>query len=461
MREILQNILILILLLRVLNIESLTYIFRRANILEKAEYWENNIGPCENDRIRFDKGKITTALIGSDLYSQKIDLPDNGILFFGETMNLGKLGNWQCKKRQSEEEIYFKQSPSLAFHNGSNWKVLNDGIQWQPALHVLQVPSSQDTAIIPIDSGTRILLEDFITVNTLILAGQIANNRTFNDLLLQSVESQFQFELVPKLKSDRNINGINYQSPKFKNIVTIIGETTGKPIVGQFNSNLQAEKLALICSYKHCQSTDMKCRRTFRPIGHCCDICGSMLRFRTTIFNFNKFQKQVENYKRENQIVKEHDLDIAILRIDHIDDILPQYQIVVLAHEGAKRPFEERIYYGILKDLIELVQNNFGDFILILISLLAIGAIVIGIILAVRKLDFTNFRRLSNQPVYEAVHWRSTKAEDELELLRNDASTSNPITNDVKNSMKLESEYSSTFKNIAFDEKIIDDPKGK
>ncbi|VDP24825.1 unnamed protein product [Onchocerca flexuosa] len=85
-----------------------------------------------------------------------------------------------------------------------------------------------------------------------------------------------------------------------------------------------------------------------------------MLRFRTTTLNFDKFQKQVDNYKQKNGIVKEYDLDIAILRTDHSDDSLPQYQIVVLAQEGAKRPFDEQIYYGVLKDLAGLVQNNFG-----------------------------------------------------------------------------------------------------
>ncbi|VDM93958.1 unnamed protein product [Onchocerca ochengi] len=119
--------------------------------------------------------------------------------------------------------------------------------------------------------------------------------------------------------------------------------------------------MALICSYRQCQSTTLKCKRTFQPIGHCCEICGSMLRFRTTIFNFDKFQKQVDSYKQENEILKENDLDIAILRIDHDDDSMPQYQIVVLAQEGAKRPFDEQIYYGILKDLAGLVQKNFGE----------------------------------------------------------------------------------------------------
>lgn len=51
-----------------------------------------------------------------------------------------------------------------------------------------------------------------------------------------------------------------------------------------------------------------------------------MLRFRTTIFNFNKFQKQIEKYKRKNQFIMEYDLDIASLRIDY-NDFLPQYQV--------------------------------------------------------------------------------------------------------------------------------------
>lgn len=62
------------------------------------------------------------------------------------------------------------------------------------------------------------------------------------------------------------------------------------------------------------------------PLTSLFSLLGSMLRFRATIFNFDKFQKQVENYARENRIMKEYDLDITSLRIDH-GDSLPQYQV--------------------------------------------------------------------------------------------------------------------------------------
>lgn len=41
--------------------------------------------------------------------------------------------------------------------------------------------------------------------------------------------------------------------------------------------------------------------------------------------------------------------------------------------------------------------------------------------------------RLFNQnSFYGAVHWRSGRTEDELELLRNDQSTSRTVTDDVR-----------------------------
>ncbi|VBB31251.1 unnamed protein product [Acanthocheilonema viteae] len=314
--------------------------------------------------------------------------------------------------------------------------------------------------------------------------GEIINNDSF----LQSVEGQLQFDLATKLKSVRRINGIDYQWPKFKNIVTITGFHSDEWSAGQFNSNLETEKLALICSYQQCQPIAQKCSRVFRPIGHCCEICGSMLRFRATSFNFNKFRKQIENYEQRNRIIMEYDLDISSLRIDH-NESLPQYQqftieIVVLAREGAKRPFDQQIYYAVLKDLAEFVQNNFGilhsmtmteieeiisvdfysfikdDLLLTLILLFTIGAFSFGVILTVRrKFNFANLRRAANQnSVYEAVHWRVSKTGDELELLRNDEPTLNTVTNDIQNhSMKSTLECSSTFENIAFDEEIADD----
>uniref|UniRef100_A0A0R3RJW7 Protein amnionless n=1 Tax=Elaeophora elaphi TaxID=1147741 RepID=A0A0R3RJW7_9BILA len=337
------------------------------------------------------------------------------------------------------------------------------------------------------------------------------NNDTFNDSFLRSIEGQLQFDLATKLKSIRSIDGIDYQWPKFTNTVAIMGETATKYSAGQFNSNLEAEKLVLICYYQQCQLMARKCAGTFRPIGHCCEICGSMLRFRTTIFNFDKFQKQIENYERENQIVMEYDLDIASLRIDH-NDPMPHYQIVVLARAGTKHPFDEQIYRVVLKDLAGFVQNNFGiphsmtvteieeiisvnfhsspkdDFVLALTSLFAIGAIVTGIIFAVgRKFNFANFRGLSSQnSLYEAVHWRGAESEDELELLRYDQSTLNTTANEVQfigilnfiqkfcktkenkfiiNKRKYLTnqvpECSSTFENVAFDGEITDDIKEK
>uniref|UniRef100_A0A1I8EJE4 Protein amnionless n=1 Tax=Wuchereria bancrofti TaxID=6293 RepID=A0A1I8EJE4_WUCBA len=319
------------------------------------------------------------------------------------------------------------------------------------------------------------------------------SNETFNDSFLPSIEGQYQFDLAPKLKSARSIDGINFQWPKFRNIVTIVGETEAKHSAGQFNSNLEAEKLALICSYQQCQSkTAPKCSRMLRPIGHCCEICGSMLRFRATLFNFDKFQKQVENYKKENRIVNKYELDIASLRIDH-NDSLPQYQIVVLAREDATHPFDEQIYRGILKDLAGFVQNNFGvlhsmtvteieeivsvDFhsfvkvtfefslqmILYWLSFHCLPLVQLSLESSWQLGEILILPRLSKQnSVYEAVHWRGAKTEDELELLRNEGPISHTVRDGVQNSsMKSASEYSSTFENIAFDEEIVDDIKEK
>lgn len=71
------------------------------------EYWNNNISPCENDQIYFDNEKIITVLISDNLQSQQINLPNNGILFFDEMMEVGKLGSWQCKRRKNAKGEIF------------------------------------------------------------------------------------------------------------------------------------------------------------------------------------------------------------------------------------------------------------------------------------------------------------------------------------------------------------------
>lgn len=84
-------------------VQSSTYIIRRTNILESVDNWNNGDIPCEDDWIRFDAEKITTVLIDGGLKVSAIDLPNDGIVFFGEKMELGKLGKWQCKKRPKPE----------------------------------------------------------------------------------------------------------------------------------------------------------------------------------------------------------------------------------------------------------------------------------------------------------------------------------------------------------------------
>lgn len=90
-------------ILPILNIQCLNYIFRRTNILDEVENWESDVSPCENDQIDFDNEEITTVLIASGLHSRKINFPNNGILYFGEMMELGKLGGWQCGRRKNVE----------------------------------------------------------------------------------------------------------------------------------------------------------------------------------------------------------------------------------------------------------------------------------------------------------------------------------------------------------------------
>lgn len=72
------------------------------------------------------------------------------------------------------------------------------------------------------------------------------SNDTFNEAFLQSIEGQLQFDLATKLKFAKNINGIDYQRPKFKNTVAIMDFHQAEHPAGQFNSNLQAEVIKFV-----------------------------------------------------------------------------------------------------------------------------------------------------------------------------------------------------------------------
>src|SRR4051794_21680554 len=85
--------------------EPRTFEWITSNQLTDPENWLNSDLACDGDYIRTEQRKLSIALIDSRLKVDAFDLPDDGVLYFGDNGMLGEKGNWQCNKRKSREGV--------------------------------------------------------------------------------------------------------------------------------------------------------------------------------------------------------------------------------------------------------------------------------------------------------------------------------------------------------------------
>ncbi|VDM42072.1 unnamed protein product [Toxocara canis] len=271
----------------------------------------------------------------------------------------------------------------------------------------------------------------------------MVSGKSFDLSMLWTIEGQFQFVLAPKMKSDVIIDDIAYQWPKFTNTVTVSGPGVQRSPFGKFNSNAEPNVMSIICSYQRCPDVDGMCMAAFQPVGHCCSICGSMITFRGTGINFDALSERLRRFQTESAFVHIFHLDVSLLRIDH-DEIIPQYQIVVLGPSSAA--FDQRVYFETLQEVVEVLYNTyeytnemslfdlkktyskdlhgFGivDAIIVLFFLCVISAIIFGIAMTIRQYHADPRVRqlfLESSAIHAlTVRWQSNKREeDQLELL--------------------------------------------
>uniref|UniRef100_A0A914ZJ09 Protein amnionless n=1 Tax=Parascaris univalens TaxID=6257 RepID=A0A914ZJ09_PARUN len=456
------------------NVIATVYFFRPINNLEYAINWENSVVPCEDDRIRFDEEKIAVTMINEPIAVSEMSLPDDGIIFFAPNTALGQKGRWQCERKITPEDAFFQTKPAASFFSGSNWFASLDGEEIGHLLHALQIPSDQDTAVIQVSGANRMLIDDFVKLDSFLFSDEMVIGKSFDLSTLWTMEGQFQFVLAPKLKSDVIIDDIAYQWPKFTNTVTLLGPNAQRNPSGIFNSNAEPNIMKIICSYQRCPAVENICVTPFQPVGHCCFICGSMLTFRGNGINFEKLSENLHSFQTASAFAHIFHLGVSLLRIDH-NDIIPEYQIVVSGPSDAA--FDERVFSEVLQEVIEVLYNSYdytntmslfdlkktcskdlrgfgiSDAIVVLFFLCVISAVIFGIAIKVGQyhtdprireliLESSTIRKLT-------VRWRGNKREeDQLELLSGEIDDAS----EEECSRAKREDDCTHFTNISFDE---------
>ncbi|KAJ1365149.1 hypothetical protein KIN20_025378 [Parelaphostrongylus tenuis] len=137
------------------------------------------------------------------------------------------------------------------------------------------------------------------------------------------MEGQYQVEFGHALARESLKGNISRMLPLRDPVII-----RNKNHVGDYNPNMENKTLSLICKYVQCFSVEKNCSTTVRPLGHCCDICGTVMTFASNKFTVKSISELVQDViadKNLNDLVQ-----YSIDRIDEEDDdeVTPRYQIV-------------------------------------------------------------------------------------------------------------------------------------
>ncbi|VDN53570.1 unnamed protein product [Dracunculus medinensis] len=342
----------------------------------------------------------------------------------------------------ASDDVYFVDTGPRSFFNGSNWWLPPMG-QNNPVLHAARIPSNEDIAVMDADNAGQMLVETSGSIKSLEFSNQNFSAKSF-DHLLNTVEMRFQFLLGIEYNSEHDRSN---ESPK--SLVKLFDDSPAYDnLAGQFNKNLEYNVMAAICKYETCTvRNDNVCDNTIKPVGHCCNICGSLVNFKSLTVDFNKMRLVLRNFELNNDLVKQFNLSISFLRTDN-EDHIPHYQIVVLNRakdcldHTIDSPFKKSLdltsplHVFDVEEFHSIARNKYGALISAsnIFILLSIVIFALALMTRCKKVNI-NFNRLHTATSHStAVYWAKKKSynDEQLELMNNDqAGPSNDYSKEV------------------------------
>ncbi|KJH43008.1 hypothetical protein DICVIV_10997 [Dictyocaulus viviparus] len=139
---------------------------------------------------------------------------------------------------------------------------------------------------------------------------------------VRTMEGQYQVALGHLLAKESSEGNISRILPTKDPIIIRNRKNTGI-----YNPNMEKKTLAIICSYIQCPPVTADCSTTVRPLGHCCDICGSVLTFASNHFTVTSICEVVEAVIKDKNLHGLIRYSVERINNEEEDEVIPRYQI--------------------------------------------------------------------------------------------------------------------------------------
>ncbi|XP_055858342.1 protein amnionless [Episyrphus balteatus] len=230
---------------------------------EYPSSWESGYLPCSQDEIVFPEFYSSAILLPTTIDITGITLPNNGALLLqpdGEIVFSSGLDNgFKCENSNQKAEL--KTTPTRHWFDPHNWMNLNNGsgkIENNAAVpHIERIPCSNELVQIPATGALSIDLSDVKTLRV----GQI--NLDGLDVSKEFMEQLFKSELGEVMFKYASLTQVEYYKDQQ---------------CGCHNSDIFWDYEWNVCKHVQDICERPKCHTPIIPSGHCCAICGVMMK---------------------------------------------------------------------------------------------------------------------------------------------------------------------------------------
>ncbi|GAB1604535.1 protein amnionless-like [Argonauta hians] len=256
--------------------------------------WNTGRVPCGDDRVIFPEDS-PPVLVNINTTMKEIVLTRNSLLILNSFTELGFTSDSTSDCVNTGHEVEYNATYGREWLDPSNWCVMSSrsAANCDSEFHALdseKVPCFTDDVVFPSGNSYYVDLgsDMDLTVNSVSFMGHSFSTNTFSNFIhskegrryFKSYESD-ESHLTIKRRPCRNPASCdcgNYRSPIFNNICKMQSPFCKKP----------------------------QCQSPIRPTGHCCNICGAILKCKyENGFSYNELVENIKKKFLKNQTAVE------------------------------------------------------------------------------------------------------------------------------------------------------------
>lgn len=304
---------------------------------ENKTNWDKDAVPCGNDIVQFPAQKKVSVFVQTTHAVREMRLPVDGefILNIGAGFYVVSGQDPGCGAGVTTE---FKDSEPLLWFNPALWQAAatSNDLQREKfvfSVHEESVPCEFDDVVFKAKSSFRVDTTSSLSsipVKSVSVLGKKFESSTEFSQHLYSSSGRLQFQ-----GSDP---------------VTVQNKECEDPSGCKCDNSANRER---ICGTVKCAS--LSCKKPLRPVGHCCDVCGTILTIRfTTGFNLETYRQRIHHMFLMLPQYESIQLGMSkVIRSQRLMNFFPfgstpEIQVVITDEDmGAQ---SERLAWDILKD---------------------------------------------------------------------------------------------------------------